>query len=216
MPPKDLAPEFMGKVTASVTHEIQNVLAVIKESAGLMEDLTLMMNRNEGVPGMEEKLASCLDTIKKQAYRGVSLTSNLNAFAHSPDNPVSTFNPVETIQKLLGISERIFKLKGTTISFSGPDSVASLTTDPLVFQMLIFSCLEFLVKKFSPEIISVELRSDGGNTIVNLSAPADKEENIEQMPIPENISRTCQMLGGRVEITGNPAGIDLTLSNAPR
>ncbi len=30
---------FMGKITAAITHEMKNVLAIIKESAGLMEDL---------------------------------------------------------------------------------------------------------------------------------------------------------------------------------
>jgi hypothetical protein len=29
---------FMGRITAGVTHEMKNVLAIIKESAGLMED----------------------------------------------------------------------------------------------------------------------------------------------------------------------------------
>jgi len=30
---------FMGRITASATHDMKNVLAIIKESAGLMEDL---------------------------------------------------------------------------------------------------------------------------------------------------------------------------------
>ena len=30
---------FIGKITASATHEIRNVLAIVKESAGLIDDL---------------------------------------------------------------------------------------------------------------------------------------------------------------------------------
>ena len=30
---------FFGKVTASITHEIQNVLSIIKESSGLIDDV---------------------------------------------------------------------------------------------------------------------------------------------------------------------------------
>ena len=33
---------FIGKITASITHEIKNVLASIKELTGLMEDLVSM------------------------------------------------------------------------------------------------------------------------------------------------------------------------------
>lgn len=33
---------FFGKITAGITHEMKNVLAIIKESSGLMEDLILL------------------------------------------------------------------------------------------------------------------------------------------------------------------------------
>ena len=209
----DPKPQFMGKITASVTHEIQNVLAVIKESAGLMEDLTMMMNQGHELSGMEEKIATCLGTIKKQAYRGVSLTSNLNAFAHSPDYPVSTFNPAETIKKLLGISERIFRLKGTEISFLEPDSDFSITTDPLAFQMLLFSCLEALTTAVSPKTISMDLQFGSGKATVNFSVadPLPDPEASHQNLIPENVIQACHTLGGRLETTRNPAGICLTL-----
>ena len=32
--------QFFGKVSASIAHEIKNVLAIINENAGLLEDLT--------------------------------------------------------------------------------------------------------------------------------------------------------------------------------
>ncbi|MCP3901564.1 MAG: sensor histidine kinase, partial [Desulfobacteraceae bacterium] len=38
---------FFGKITASITHEIQNVLAIIKENAGLMEDFLLINQSGE-------------------------------------------------------------------------------------------------------------------------------------------------------------------------
>jgi len=34
--------QFFGKMTASISHEIKNVLAIINENAGLLEDLALM------------------------------------------------------------------------------------------------------------------------------------------------------------------------------
>lgn len=210
--------EFMGRVTASVTHEIQNVLAVIKESAGLMEDLTLLMNQGQGLSGMEEKVASCLRSIKNQAYRGVSLTSRLNAFAHSPDYSVFTFNPVETIKKLLGISERIFRLKGTVISFTEPDFADSLTTDPLGFQMLVFACLETLTLTLSPERISMDFESRPGEAVIRFSVAAPRPDQgiPDQKQMPENLTQTCRMLGGHIEATNAPFGICLILPHAPK
>ena len=37
---------FFGMMTASVSHEIKNVLAIINENAGLMSDLTQMMMKS--------------------------------------------------------------------------------------------------------------------------------------------------------------------------
>ena len=53
---------FSDKVTASVSHEIQNVLAIIKENAGLMEDI-LHMNR-ENLSSSGDRLQKCIESIK--------------------------------------------------------------------------------------------------------------------------------------------------------
>jgi hypothetical protein len=33
--------QFFGKMSASISHEIKNVMAIINENAGLLEDLTV-------------------------------------------------------------------------------------------------------------------------------------------------------------------------------
>ncbi|MBW2430934.1 MAG: sensor histidine kinase, partial [Deltaproteobacteria bacterium] len=40
--------QFFSQISASISHEIKNVLAIINENAGLMEDFTLMEDR--GIP----------------------------------------------------------------------------------------------------------------------------------------------------------------------
>ena len=59
---------FMGKVLASVSHEMQNVMAIIKESAALANDV-LQIN---GPPPMKhgDKLMHSLATIRNQIERG--------------------------------------------------------------------------------------------------------------------------------------------------
>ena len=37
--------QFFGKVSASISHELKNVLAIINENAGLLEDPRAMLNR---------------------------------------------------------------------------------------------------------------------------------------------------------------------------
>ncbi len=40
---------FFGMINASISHEIKNVLAIISESAGLMEDLLLLAQKGGGL-----------------------------------------------------------------------------------------------------------------------------------------------------------------------
>ena len=42
----DAGMKFFGKMTASATHEIKNALAIINESAGLLEDLSIMASKD--------------------------------------------------------------------------------------------------------------------------------------------------------------------------
>lgn len=80
---KDL--RFFGTVSASVSHELKNVLAVINEAAGLLEDLALMAGR--GMPLDPERLARAATTILGQVRRGDAIVRAMNGFAHLPDEP---------------------------------------------------------------------------------------------------------------------------------
>jgi len=42
---KDDSLRFFGKIVASISHEIKNVMAIINEKAGLIKDLTLMAEK---------------------------------------------------------------------------------------------------------------------------------------------------------------------------
>jgi hypothetical protein len=71
----------MGQVLASVTHEMQNVMAIIKESGALVDDI-LELN---GRPRLEhgDKLESGLLNVREQVDRGRRLMLMLNGFAHA-------------------------------------------------------------------------------------------------------------------------------------
>ncbi|MFH2092485.1 MAG: hypothetical protein ABIJ31_08990 [Pseudomonadota bacterium] len=173
---------FLGIVTASVTHEIQNVFAIIKETSGLMEDF-IKMNQAGGLPDIEDKLAKCLETIKSQAYRGVKLTSGLNGFAHTPDNTLCSINVIESIEKILAVTDRIFKLKNVTVSVIGCNTPCSIVTDPVMFQMAVFSCLECLVDLFNkPDTISMEIKTLENQTALQFSCSQSllKEEGYQE------------------------------------
>lgn len=73
---------FMGRLTAQATHEMQNILATIRETAGLMDDLLAM---GGGEFAHAERFKKGLGVVAQQVERGMELSEQLNYCAHSPE-----------------------------------------------------------------------------------------------------------------------------------
>lgn len=131
---------FMGRVTASVSHDLQNVLAIIRETAGLMQDFLMKGNNCHD---LDEKLEKSLSSIKNQVNRGVALTSGLNRFAHTADHRLCPIDIRDTLERLILLTERMAKNKGFTVILA-PGAFPLLNHDPIAFQTLCFLCLEAL------------------------------------------------------------------------
>ena len=69
--PENPEAAFMAKITASTTHEIRNVLAIVKESAGLVEDVIHSL-APRGLPN-QDKLLRAVGRIDAQVSRGAEL-----------------------------------------------------------------------------------------------------------------------------------------------
>lgn len=128
--------QFFGRVSASVSHEIKNVFAVINESAGLIEDFTLMAER--GMPIQPERLQKAANAIQGQIRRGDTIVRNMNAFAHSTDEPVREVNLNDALELTVALATRLADMRqiGLTIGDSSP---VSLSANPFDLTQLLHS-----------------------------------------------------------------------------
>lgn len=134
---------FFGKITAGITHEIKNVLAIIQESSGLMEDI-LDVAENGAFPH-KDKFIKSLDRIRGQIQRGIDITSRLNRFAHSPDHcPASLDLNVITEQMVL-LASRFARLKNVVLESSPSDPPLVIKSDPVSLEMALFESIEILL-----------------------------------------------------------------------
>jgi signal transduction histidine kinase len=76
---------FFGRVNASISHELKNVMAIISETAGLLGDLSDMAATGSPVP--PDMLKSCTGSIMEEIQRGFTVIRQMNRFAHSIDTP---------------------------------------------------------------------------------------------------------------------------------
>jgi len=108
--------KFIGKITAGVTHEVNNVLASIREISGLLTDI-LSITDEKSFP-RKEKFQTSLQKIQNQVQRGVKLTSQLNKFSHLPDNNKIDVDLNELVEHLIFLTERFARIKNITLQRS--------------------------------------------------------------------------------------------------
>jgi hypothetical protein len=143
---------FLGRMTAGFTHEMKNVLAIIRESVGLMEDL-LLMSKDSGFPHLE-RFSRAVSTIQAQVRRGVELSTRLNRLAHSPDTPTATVDLNVMVDQLVLLTERFARLKGVALKVVPSSETLHLLTSPVRLQMALLAGLE-----------SIWNQMDGGGTL---------------------------------------------------
>lgn len=141
--------KFIGKITAGVTHEVNNVLASIREISGLLTDI-LSITDEKSFP-RKEKFQTSLQKIQNQVQRGVKLTSQLNKFSHLPDNNKIDFDLNELVEHLIFLTERFGRIKNITLQNLSSTQSIILQTDPFLVQMALFNCISYLLNRMVNE-----------------------------------------------------------------
>ncbi|MFO7931331.1 MAG: hypothetical protein ACQETG_00795 [Thermodesulfobacteriota bacterium] len=150
---------FFGKMTANLTHEFKNILAIIQESAGLMEDIMAISPLSK--EKYQDRFNNSMATIKNQLHRGMQLAARFNKFAHAPDQTNAQMDLDETIDHFCTLTERFARLKNISLQAGkGTPPGANLTTNPVLFYMALFygleSCLAVLPANTSISIAPAE------------------------------------------------------------
>ncbi len=136
---------FIGKITASITHEIKNVLASIKELTGLMDDLVSM---SDDFP-LKEKFQNVLPRILTQVGRGAELTKNFNTFSHVPDQKIAALDLGLAAEHLVFLCQRFGRQKNIDLIVSDSNTSVEIVTRPLQLYMGLFYTIEFLLNRMN-------------------------------------------------------------------
>ena len=134
--------QFCGKMSASISHEIKNMLAIINESAGLLEDL-IFMSEQGGGPVDLERLKTVAGRVKKQVSRANQMIKNMNQFAHSYDEAVKSVDLAELLALMTELSLRFISLRGVTVEPRFPEPPVVFTTIPFFLENMVWRCLDF-------------------------------------------------------------------------
>ncbi|QTA92301.1 HAMP domain-containing histidine kinase [Desulfonema magnum] len=133
--------QFFGKISASISHEFKNALAIINENAGLLDDFTLMAEK--GIPIDPERLRFPAENIAKQIQRANEIVKRMNQFSHSTDKSLKMLELGEMTKFMATISERFAAIRSITLDTKLPETPIMILTHPFLLETLIFLCLDF-------------------------------------------------------------------------
>jgi C4-dicarboxylate-specific signal transduction histidine kinase len=157
--------QFFGRISASISHELKNVLAIVNENAGLLEDLTLMAERGQPIdPGRLKIMAAA---VQKQVGRADEILKNMNRFAHSIDETVAEVDLNPTISLFMVLTDRFTAMRGVKVDLQLPDSPLTIPTAPFFLMNLLWLGLDFSMSASGDEK-RVELVVDETETSVRI------------------------------------------------
>ena len=141
--------QFFGRISASISHEIKNVLAIVNENAGLLEDFTLMADRGKPIDPARLKMMAA--AVKRQVGRADEIIKNMNRFAHSIDQTTSTVDLDQTIELFIALTARFAAMRGVKVELQLPASPLRIPTAPYYLMNLLWLCLDFCMSASGDE-----------------------------------------------------------------
>ena len=211
---------FIGKVTASLSHEIKNILATINELSGLVGDL-LIKGDQKKIPHFT-RLAQLNINMQEQVKRGVEIVKRLNLFAHSMDEEASFSDLNDIVLLTADIAKRLARLKGVGLEIIPTNNtIIDIHNDPFKIEQILFGCIEYMLDlPAKKSLITITVRQNKDDTSIIISDDSSKaspscghngaEETGDLQMTFLNI--LVNEIGGSVNFTQSQSGNTITLS----
>ena len=188
---------FFGTTAASVSHEIKNCLAIINESAGLLQDLVMLSQK--GKPLDPERVNRVASQITGQIQRADAIVKNLNSFAHSMDVPEKTIDITETLTLVLALAQRPASNQGVALDFIPPQGTILVQTNPFFFMHAVRQSLDCAMRVVGPEK-TVEITAQAADNKVEIifGKLDNLSDNDDIQSLGEKVEGVLGKLGGHI------------------
>jgi Signal transduction histidine kinase regulating C4-dicarboxylate transport system len=188
---------FIGEILASVTHEMQNVLAIIKESGALAEDI---LHINGPLPMKHgDKLTVALGNIGQQTGRGRNLMFMLNGFAHAAEDFPEVSDLGRCTRQICTLAERKLMLAECRLETALPEKPVRVRGNALLLMQAIYAALQSMLAvtvRSGALHVSVEPLAANGNESARLIVRSD---NTTGQPDTASSAALVTELGGTLQ-----------------
>jgi signal transduction histidine kinase len=205
---------FFGKMTASISHEIKNVLAIINENAGLLDDLTLLAEK--GVPLDPARLKSQAAKIMKQIQRADGIVRLMNRFAHSVDETAKSVDVYDMSEFAVALSARFASMRGVSIETLRPHKPVMVCTNPFFLENILWLCLDLAMDKAGKgATVVLTVDEENGRATVRWTG-FEKAEGLEEAPrLGEQAKALMEVLEADIGVHENEMVLSLPVGAVP-
>lgn len=203
---------FFGKVNASISHELKNVMAIISETTGLLGDLSEMARG--GTPLDPDMLTSSTESIIEEIQRGFTIIRQMNRFSHSVDTPVVSVDLMEILDLVRNLSGYL-SFAGKIKLHTGEGVTPMAMTCPFILQAIIYEAVARTFQNTGPgqELeLSVQSQNDSAWRILfdgfcPKEFEAFPDDRINRMAASIGVSIHSDRAANRLEI-GVPVSME--------
>ncbi len=168
---------FFGAITASVTHELTNVISIINELTGLLDDMRYSAEQGQIIGS--EKLGNLHGRLIKQIDRGEKIVKRLNRFAHTTDRVQMEFDVNKVLTNFVDLMRRSADLKRINFAFHPAETELRCTSNPFEFQHIIFQCCNlFLDLADAESSIVLDVEDKDHNTVIVINCSDVENEKM--------------------------------------
>ncbi|MCP4604184.1 MAG: hypothetical protein GY847_27295 [Proteobacteria bacterium] len=189
---------FFGTITASQSHEINNVITTINEVSGLSHDL--LVAAEQGRPQDPARQKSLLELVAAQVERGKGYIQLLNRFAHTVDQPGLELDAKENMEQISALCERFAKMRIVEIETKSPEESIHLHGSPFDLQHIIYRMFEIALSISNRnDSIQIELEAEGNGARFTLTGQTPYEASEKISSKLSFLLLLVEKLGGRIE-----------------
>lgn len=173
---------FFGRMSASISHELKNALAIIRENAGLLNDYTEMIAK--GMPLDVQRVKTVAARIDGQTRRANDIIKKLNQFAHTVDSPSRSVDLNEMVALLVALCQRTANMRQVTLVVQPADTPVPITTAPFVLLNALGLCLMYAFQAVPPggEMILATQRSKNTDSVCFGQLKSLSDASLEDFP----------------------------------
>ena len=180
--------QFFGRLSASVSHELNNIMTIIMEKSGLLEDLAFSMEKGRDLD--PQRLRDVGESFTRQARRAVDILKRFNRFAHTVDDPRGTFELKALVENLALLTGRFAALKKLELKTELDEAGLNVNGSAFTVQHLVFTCLDACLQAMEPGgVITMAARGSGHDVVVHISAAPAPEQGL-----PETMLQSVRLL----------------------